>query len=173
MVSLRSHLARMKTNTEHPTSNIEHRTKSRSPAGSMFDVRCSMFGVFLFPIFICCSRAADTNAVLYAWFAAQTNLHTWTADFTQTRTLRTLTQPLVATGHVWFATPNRFRWELGSPAQTIALRHADEMFVIYPMLKRAERYPLTGHESGQWRDMLSLLEAGFPHSRADLDSRFR
>jgi outer membrane lipoprotein-sorting protein len=41
------------------------------------------------------------------------------------------------------------------------------------MLKRAERYPLTGHESGQWRDMLSLLEAGFPRSRADLDSRFR
>jgi hypothetical protein len=80
---------------------------------------------------------------------------------------------LVATGHIWFATPNRFRWELGSPAQTIALRQTDEMFVIYPMLKRAEQYPLSGHESGQWRDMLSLLEAGFPRSRADLNSRFR
>jgi len=119
------------------------------------------------------SFATDTNAVLNGWLAAQTNLQTWTADFTQTRIFRTLKQPLVATGHVWFATPNRFRWELGSPAQTIALRQADQMFVIYPLLKRAERYPLTGTESGQWRDMLSLLEAGFPRNRADLASRFR
>ena len=127
----------------------------------------------VFEVWCLAAHAADTNAVLNGWLSSQTNLQTWTADFVQTRTFRTLTQPLVATGHVWFATPNRFRWELGSPAQTIALRLADEMFVIYPMLRRAERYPLTGHESGQWRDMLSLLEAGFPHSRAGLDSRFR
>jgi outer membrane lipoprotein-sorting protein len=138
----------------------------------MFGVRYSMFGVFVFLIFACHSPAADTNAVLNAWLAAQANLHTWTADFTQTRTLRTLTQPLVATGHIWFATPNRFRWELGSPAKTIALRNADEMFVIYPRLKRAEKYPLGGSASGEWRDMLSLLDAGFSRNRADLDSRF-
>ena len=71
------------------------------------------------------ARAADTNALLNAWHAAQTNLHTWTANFTQTRTLKTLRQPLVATGQVWFAKPDRFRWELGQPAQTIALRRAD------------------------------------------------
>jgi outer membrane lipoprotein-sorting protein len=119
------------------------------------------------------SRAADTNTVLNAWLAAQTNLHTWTADLTQTRTLKTLTQPLTATGHLWFGTPNRFRWELGSPARTIAVRNADEMFVIYPRLKRAEKYPLGGNVSGEWRDMLSLLDAGFPRNRADLDSRFQ
>src|SRR5258705_286086 len=72
-----------------------------------------VFGVWCFP-----ARAADTNAVLNGWLSSQTNLQTWTADFVQTRTFRTLTQPLVATGHVWFATPNRFRWELGSPART-------------------------------------------------------
>lgn len=119
------------------------------------------------------SRAADTNAVLDAWLATQTNLHTWTADLTQTRTLKTLTQPLTATGHLWFGTPNRFRWELGSPARTIAVRNADEMFVIYPRLKRAEKYPLGGNAAGEWRDLLSLLDAGFPSNRADLDSRFQ
>ena len=117
--------------------------------------------------------AADTNAVLNGWLSAQTNLQTWTADFIQTRAFRTLAQPLVATGHIWFATPNRFRWELGSPAQTIALRQADQMFVIYPLLKRAERYPLDAKSPGEWREALSLLEAGFPRNRADLDSRFR
>jgi outer membrane lipoprotein-sorting protein len=117
--------------------------------------------------------AADTNAVLNAWLASQTNLQSWTADFTQTRMLKTLTQPLVATGRVWFAPPNRFRWELGQPAQTIALRQADQMFVIYPRLKRAERYPLGGSGNAQWREAMALLEAGFPRDRADLESRFR
>src|SRR5258706_3768330 len=106
----------------------------------------------LFLMAFCPVHAADTNAVLNGWLAAQTNLQTWSADFTQTRMLKTLTQPLVATGHIWFAAPNRFRWELGSPAQTIALREAGQMWVIYPRLKRAERYPLDAKTPGEWRD---------------------
>lgn len=126
-------------------------------------------------VFVHCAAtcAADTNAVLNGWLAAQTNFHTWQADFTQTRTLKTLTQPLVASGHLRFATPNRFRWELLTPSQTIALRDTDQMWVIYPALKRAERYPLDAKTPGEWRDALSLLEAGFPRNRADLETRFR
>jgi len=118
-------------------------------------------------------RAADTNAVLDAWFAAQAGVHSLSADFVQTRTLKTLVQPLVATGHLWFAPPNQFRWELGRPAQTIALRHADEMFVIYPRLKRAEHYPLGASAPREWRDAMSLLDAGFPRTRGEFDSQFQ
>ncbi|PYJ05911.1 MAG: hypothetical protein DME25_07560 [Verrucomicrobia bacterium] len=117
--------------------------------------------------------AAETNSLLASWFAAQPNIQTWSADFIQTRTFKSLTQPLLATGHVWFAEPNRFRWELGHPPQTIAVREPKEMFVIYPQLKRAERYPLVGAQTGQWRDMLALLEAGFPRNQSELESRFR
>ena len=91
----------------------------------------------------------------------------------QTRALKSLTQPLTATGHVWFAAPNRFHWELGNPPQTIAVRQAGQMLVIYPKLKRVEKYPLTGEQTGQWRDTLALLEAGFPRSQSELESRFR
>lgn len=119
------------------------------------------------------ARAADTNAVLSGWLAAQKNLRTWSADFTQTRMLKALTQPLVATGHIAFATPNQFRWELGRPAKTIALRNAEEMFVIYPLLKRAERYAVGEKAPGEWRDLLSLLDAGFPRDRAAFDAQFR
>lgn len=117
--------------------------------------------------------ASDTNALLSAWLNAQTNLHSWSAGFTQTRTLKALTQPLTAQGHVWFTAPNRFRWELGNPAQTIAVRQPEQMLVIYPKLLRAERYPLTGDATGPWKDTLALFEAGFPRSRADLESRFK
>jgi len=117
--------------------------------------------------------AAELNALLSNWLAAQTNIQTWSADFLQTRTFKSLTQPLTATGHVWFAAPNRFRWELGQPAETIAVRAASEMLVIYPKMKRIERYPLTGSQAGEWRDMLALLESGFPRSEAELRAQFK
>jgi hypothetical protein len=69
--------------------------------------------------------------------------------------------------------PDRFRWELGQPVQTIALRQPDQLLIIYPRFKRAEKYPLHGAQPGPWRDALALLEASFPRSRADLESRFR
>ena len=119
------------------------------------------------------ARAADSLPLLTHWLAAQTNLQTWSADVTQTRTLKTLTQPLVARGHLWFAAPNSFRWELGEPAQTIAVRQPGQMLVLYPRLKRAERYPLDPGTTGPLRDLLTLIEAGFPRTQAELEARFK
>jgi outer membrane lipoprotein-sorting protein len=79
---------------------------------------------------------------------------------------------LTATGHVWFAAPNRFRWELGNPPLTIAVRQPDRLWVVYPKLKRAEEYPLDAAGAGPWKDTLALLDAGFPRSRAEVESRF-
>ena len=117
--------------------------------------------------------AADTNAILDSWFAAQASIHTWSADFVQTRTLKTLTQPLLAQGHLNFATPDSFRWELGRPARTIAVRTGDQMFVIYPKLKRAEQYSLGQSTPKQMRDTMSLLQAGFPRDRQEFDAQFQ
>ena len=118
-------------------------------------------------------RSAEIDATLAAWLNAQTNLQTWTARVTQTRSLKSLAKPLVAQGRVWFAAPKQFRWEIGEPAVTIAVRQPDQMLVIYPKLKRIERYPLTGTQAGPWKDTLSLLEAGFPRSSAELEARFK
>jgi outer membrane lipoprotein-sorting protein len=115
----------------------------------------------------------STNSMLSSWFAVQTNLQTWSADFVQTRTFKSLTQPLTATGQVWFAEPNRFRWELGQPPQTIAVRAPNDLLIFYPRLKRVEKFPLSSQTRGQWKDALSLLEAGFPRSEDDLLARFR
>lgn len=117
------------------------------------------------------SQAADTDQ-LSTWLNNQANIHTWSADFTQTRILKSLTQPLKSTGHVWFEAPNRFRWELGHPAQTIAVRGPEEMVVIYPRLKHAEEFPLTGDQAGQFRDVVKLLDAGFPRSQSEMQSQY-
>lgn len=116
--------------------------------------------------------AAELNPVFASWLAAQTNIQSWSAEFVQTRTLKSLTQPLTATGRVWFAAPNKFRWELGQPAQTIAVRAPENLLVLYPRLKRVEKFPLTGEQAGQWRDALGLLEAGFPRSQSELEHQY-
>jgi len=118
------------------------------------------------------TNAAPLDPVVSSWLAAQSNVHSWSADFVQTRSLKSLTQPLTEKGHIWFAAPNRFRWELGNPAKTIAVRATNEMLVIYPRLKRVERFPLTGNEAGPWKEALALLEAGFPRNAAQLEDQY-
>ncbi len=118
------------------------------------------------------AQAADTSALISSWLNAATNMQTWSADFTQTRTLKSLSQPLTATGHIWFSAPNRFHWEIQKPSPTIAVRGANEMLIIYPKLKRAERYSLNGEQAGPWRDIMKLLDAGFPRSQAEMDSQY-
>ena len=116
---------------------------------------------------------AQTGDLLDRWIAAQTNLQTWSADLIQTRFIKTLSQPLVSTGKVWMAWPGHFRWELGQPAQTIALRQPDQLLIVYPRLKRVEKYPLQNASPGPWKDALALIEAGFPRRRADLEAQFQ
>ena len=118
-------------------------------------------------------RPAPAADLIDQWIGAQTNLQTWSAKIVETRSFKTLSQPLVSTGQVWVAIPDRFRWELGQPPQTIAIRSPEELTLVYPRLKRAEKYPLGPHQTGPWKDALALLEASFPRSRANLEAHFQ
>lgn len=177
MVPLRPHLAPTLTApplTTHPAAEPQpYRCRpGRLPDG----IRLSIALLCLGAVGVLATSAAPgpgAPPVVGQWLAAQTNLQTWTATVRQIRSFKSMAQPLQETGRVWFAAPNRFRWEIGTPAKTIAVREPDQMLVIYPRLKRAERFPLTGSEAGPWRDTLALLEAGFPRSAADLEARFK
>jgi outer membrane lipoprotein-sorting protein len=130
----------------------------------------------LLPFVICHSSlllAAESDTHLRSWLASQTSVYTWSAELVQIRSLKTFTQPITNHGRVWFAAPNRFRWEIGEPATTIAVRQPAQLLVIYPKLHRAERYSMDGKAAGPWKDTLALLEAGFPRSAAELEARFK
>ncbi|HZM04873.1 MAG TPA: outer membrane lipoprotein carrier protein LolA [Candidatus Saccharimonadales bacterium] len=128
--------------------------------------------LFLFTLTASSLFGAPDSQVLDNWLHTQATVQTWTADFKQTRELKALTEPLVATGKLWFAAPGRFRWEIMKPVPTIAVRAEDELLVIFPRLKRAERYSLTKLRQGQWKDLMGLLDTGFPRSQAEFDQRF-
>ena len=124
-------------------------------------------------VFAAVSMSVNAAADVASLLEGQAGLKSWTADFVQTRTLKSLKQPLKTPGHLYFVAPNIFRWELGDPVQTIAVRTSNEVLLLYPQLKRAERYSLAPNERSQWQEMLSLLDAGFPRSQKELESRFK
>lgn len=130
----------------------------KATAGMCFAFALSMFSV----------QAEDDQLAKVLKLSAE--LESWDADFKQIRTLKTLREPLVAEGHVWYQAPDTFLWRLGNPARTLALKAEPDMWVIYPRLKRAEKYGL--ETEGPWKDALALMEAGFPRSRERLDSSF-
>ncbi len=102
------------------------------------------------------------RAMLDAWLQKQAQVRSWSADVVQSRKLRALVHPLESRGRVWFVQPNRFRWQLGDPPRTIAIRTEHELVVIYPRLKQLEKYPLSDAIDPSWRQALALLEVGFP-----------
>src|SRR5947208_858614 len=138
MVPIHSRLAERKgSNMKAPNSKHQAPKKLQiSNFKQFYRTRC--FGawnlVFLWSLVLgawCFSaHAVGTNTVLSTWIAAQTNIHTWSADVVQTRTLKSLAKPLTAYGHVWFEAPNRFRWELTNPVPSIAVRGPEEMLII-------------------------------------------
>ncbi len=116
---------------------------------------------------------AIETAVLQRWLEQTTQLQTWHAEVVQTRYLKALTQPLTSQGQVWFAAPDRFRWELGHPPQSLVLREGNELQILSPRLKRAERFSLSKTTPGPMQDALALLDTGFPRNAAEFQERFQ
>jgi outer membrane lipoprotein-sorting protein len=114
-------------------------------------------------------RTDSSEEFLNAWLAQQAQVKTWSADVVQIRKLKSLVRPLKSRGQVWFEQPNRFRWQLGDPPRTIAVRKDEELLIIYPRLKQVERYSTGDDIDPSWKQVLSLLEVGFP---SDADAFF-
>jgi outer membrane lipoprotein carrier protein len=104
----------------------------------------------------------SSRKFLNTWLTQQSQIKTWSAEVVQIRKLKSLVRPLESRGRVWFKHPNRFRWQLGEPPRTIAVRTENKLLVVYPRLKQIEQYPLGDAIDPSWKQVLALLEVGFP-----------
>lgn len=122
---------------------------------------------------VCCNAHAQNYEKQFdQWFAAQTNMQNWSADFTQTRSLVALAEPLTSSGKVWVR-PGEFRWELGHPPETIVIRQPDELLILYPRFKRAEIYALDKIPPGPIKDAMALLDVSLPRDKATMERNFQ
>ncbi len=131
-----------------------------------------MFRILLLPACLAAVVSAfavePDTAVLDRWIARQAAIRSLSADFTQTRALRVLRNPVSAKGRLWFQAPGNFRWEVGSPPKTIVLRKGGDIRVIEParQVVKIEAVELGKREAG-------VMEFPFVRSREDLENRFR
>lgn len=167
MVSIQSHLAGTKQRVSHTPSHFASVFKKIARCG------VSVLLVWIASVPSVSASSIDfDDALLNQWLNAQTNLVSWASEFIQIRKFPTLTKPLETVGRVSFKAPHSFRWQLGDSVRTVAVRHQDDLMIYYPRLKRAERYSLSAESKGPWKDAMNLLDAGFPRSRVELESRF-
>ena len=74
--------------------------------------------------------------------AAHRGISNFVANVVQTKTMTVFQQPVVSEAKLWFARPNRFRWEVVKPAPSLTVSDGSFLSMYYPEFKQVERYPL-------------------------------
>ena len=131
---------------------------------------------FILLLTLAASRALAADALdltpLKKWIARQSEVHTVQADFVQTRSFRTLKDPLTSPGHLYFSAPQSFRWEVGDPAKTIVLRKGDAAYLIQPAKKRAQRFSATDLTMPGGVNSLPMVSFPLAKDFADFNRQF-
>lgn len=128
-------------------------------------------------LFVTSSKAAEPEPKLdltpvNKWMAHMKGTKTVEATFVQQRFLRTLRKPLSSPGHLWLQYPDNFRWQLGDPVSTIAIRQQDVMTIMEPKKKKAQRFSLSAKEGEQVPDAMHSTSKTFPRSMQELRTHF-
>ena len=109
------------------------------------------------------------------WLERMEGLDSVEATFVQQQYLRTLRKPLTTNGHLWLKYPDDFRWEIGDPPSTIAIRNQDTLTVIEPKKKRAQRIslaPKAGKDGSAVPASIYSVSKTFPRSMEELGEHF-
>lgn len=87
------------------------------------------FLVLLLPLLTMASARAD-NAALDAWLRRQASIASLEAEFIQERKLPALKNPVTTQGRLSFAKPDKIRWQLGEPLETLAVSDGATLTLI-------------------------------------------
>ncbi len=112
---------------------------------------------------------ASDVTVLKTWIQAQGEINSLTGCFSQERKLKVLRKTLVAPGRFWYQAPDRFRWDIGDPARSVAIQNADKLTVIDLEKGKAQ---VSGAEPDSSR-MAAYLQMSFPRDWESFQRQFR
>lgn len=90
----------------------------------------------------------------------QKNLRTLSADYIQSRSIRTLRHPLVSRGSFFFEAPGSFRWENGNPPGSILIGNSNRIFLIRRDVNGTSGKQLLSGTPGDGGSWFSLFSQG-------------
>lgn len=90
-------------------------------------------------LFALTASALAQDAVLDSWLARQQTITSLDTTFTQQRKLPSLKEPVSTTGRLSFEKPDKFRWQLGEPMQTLAVSDGETFTLIEESEKSARQ----------------------------------
>ncbi len=93
----------------------------------------------IFFLYLLLVPAIADNAALDAWLKRQVAIDTLDAAFVQERKLPALKNPTRSPGRLSFAKPGKVRWQLGEPAETLAVSDGETLTLIDTVAKTARR----------------------------------
>lgn len=115
------------------------------------------------------SNAADMS-VVERWMSTNSGVRTIKIDFTQTRTMTSIKVPIRQSGSLWLNYgSNQFRWQVGSPPQTIVTKHNGQLYIIRTAMKKYERRSAS---SGDVPHGLMAMATGFPRSSSEFQQKY-
>lgn len=91
------------------------------------------------PVLLALVSFAHADAVLDAWLDRQATVNSLDSAFTQERKLPSLKEPTVTTGRFSVVKPNKMRWQLGEPMQTLAVSDGTTLTLIEESEKSARQ----------------------------------
>lgn len=114
----------------------------------------------------------DQLEVVKKWIAHRSSVTSVSASFVQERHLKALKRPIINTGQLWFKAPRLFRWEVGSPAESIAISKNGTFLMVSPMKNSAERHSDKGLKNSSRSPVSMFFEAGFSNDYNEFIRRF-
>ena len=106
------------------------------------------------------------------WVEGQARIKTLSAAFRQERVLRSLKKPLANEGHLWFAAPGRFRWELTAPSSLLVVQAEPTHLLLLDPTRHLGRR-LSPEKAAQGpADAVAFLQMGFPRKPEEFEKAF-
>lgn len=125
----------------------------------------------VFPAISASAQSEADLAHIQAWVEQVRSIDSLAASFKQERTIMQLRNPLKSTtGNLWYKKPNKFRWELGSPAKTIAVHSGSELTVCNVDDKEATVTNTSSAEKAA--EVAAYFDLVFPQSWAEFSGNF-
>jgi outer membrane lipoprotein-sorting protein len=104
---------------------------------------------FILPMLTLATGVAE-NAVLDAWLKRQSSITSLDSEFIQERRLPALKHPVSTSGRLCFSKPDKIRWQLGNPFETLAIADGKTLTLIEAATKSARQTDVNSPQAARF-----------------------